>query len=406
MGTNFVFKDRRSDNSNRRKLTIIQQQGDEMLVDIERADTNVTEPGTPFNAEVLNNWNNKIDLSDNKSDTAISTANQAITKSDNAISKSNDAETVSRRAEENATGALSQVNKLVQDVDFSQIAGDGAPSVEFITNSDGTKKFSFKNLKGGKGDNVHVRYSFNKTSMTEQPTTSTTYIGFYYGETASNNARDYSWTRIWGAKTISSADYAQIVLNGTVNPEEIYFIEGTTDGALVVTVDASTVKYANTNSGLRATTIQAAIDELKKGIPTSLAQLTEKSYNNLSDKPDIPDNSSFTLNGLSEKSYDSLTDKPEIPDNFSFTLNGLSEKSYNSLTDKPEIPVNSTFSLSGLHEKSYNSLTDKPPVVNKEYIATLIGTTPEGLDRLAHLANNISINGNGLTISADYLNIQ
>ena len=36
-------------------------------------------------------------------------------------------------------------------------------------------------------------------------------------------------------------------------------------------------------------------------------------YNDLIDKPVIPTNSDFTLNGLSEKSYNNLTDKPSIP---------------------------------------------------------------------------------------------
>ena len=46
----------------------------------------------------------------------------------------------------------------------------------------------------------------------------------------------------------------------------------------------------------------------------SLASVaTSGSYNDLSNKPAIPTNSSFTLSGLSEKSYNSLTNKPTIP---------------------------------------------------------------------------------------------
>ena len=45
------------------------------------------------------------------------------------------------------------------------------------------------------------------------------------------------------------------------------------------------------------------------------------SYNDLTDKPTIPTNSDFTLDGLGEKSYNNLTDKPSIPSNTSDLTN-------------------------------------------------------------------------------------
>lgn len=54
----------------------------------------------------------------------------------------------------------------------------------------------------------------------------------------------------------------------------------------------------------------------------------------------ITSNDISNWNGKSDfsGSYNDLTDKPTIPTNNDFTLNGLSEKSYNNLTDKPTIP--------------------------------------------------------------------
>ncbi len=426
MPTNFVFRNRQSTNPNRRRLTIIEQQGNEMLVDMSRADTNVTEEGTPLNADVLNQWNRSVDESESRSTNAVNTANQANTKSDNALSKATTAESNSTAAKNSAASALNQVNALVRDVDISQIDGNGVPSVSFVTNSDGTKKFSFKNLKGDKGDNVFVRYSFDKTSMTEQPTEETMYIGFCYGATPSNNVEDYSWSRMWGAKSINATEYAQLVLDGEVNPEQIYFIEGVADNKLIVTVEASSVKYSNSNSGLTATTMQSAIDELKRRefsksyldlnnkptIPTNasftLAGLSEKSYNSLTDKPTIPTNQSFRLDGLSERSYNSLTDKPIIPSNESFRLDRLSEKSYNSLTDKPTIPTNASFTLAGLSEKSYNSLTDKPtiPIIDKSLIAQVLGLNLYELENLIQLAKIANYDGQGIVFNTEYVDIQ
>jgi hypothetical protein len=54
----------------------------------------------------------------------------------------------------------------------------------------------------------------------------------------------------------------------------------------------------------------------------------------------------------------------QIPTNSSFTLAGLSEKSYNSLTDKPTIPANSSFTLAGLSEKNFSSLANKPTTIS------------------------------------------
>ena len=67
-------------------------------------------------------------------------------------------------------------------------------------------------------------------------------------------------------------------------------------------------------------------------------------YADLSNKPKINNvelsgNKTTSDLGLFSGNYNDLTNKPTIPTNSDFTLNGLSEKSYNNLTDKPTIPV-------------------------------------------------------------------
>ena len=79
------------------------------------------------------------------------------------------------------------------------------------------------------------------------------------------------------------------------------------------------------------------------------------SYDDLTNKPAIPDVSNFITkdvddltyytktsnlsNVATSGNYNDLSNKPTIPTNSDFTLNGLSEKSYTNLTDKPTIPI-------------------------------------------------------------------
>lgn len=407
-----TFQDRTGSNLNRRILKIIKREGDEITVDIRRADSYEQE-GTKINAKTFNDWEKRVADAEKYSLDAKETAHSTIETANNALDNSNAASTKSTQANTNAQRALDYVNALVSNIDYSQIQGDGAPAVSFLNNSDGTKRFSFRNLKGSKGDNVYVRYSFDKITMTEEPTEETMYIGFYYGSTPSTRVEDYAWSRFWGIETITAADYAQKVVAGDINPEQMYFIEGASDGQLVVTYNADAVRYTNTDkSGNKTTiTVQQAIDELKanpsissfndlKDIPTNasytLAGLSEKSYNSLTDKPTIP----TRLTDLSERSYNSLTNRPTIPTR----LTDLSERSYNSLTEKPTIPTR----LMDLAERSYNSLTDKPDfkAPTFESISDVLGLTYDELQRLCDFARIMEYNGDMVTLHTNYFNIE
>jgi len=516
MDLNLEFKDRVSSNPNRRKLTIVQQQGNEMLVDMERADTNVTEQGTAINSAFLRNWNDCIKHAVEQSNSAKTSAQNAQDEAQRAKTSALESENKVNTAITNVNNAIGKANQaynnavaLTKDVDISQIHGNGTPSVDLVTNSDGTKKFSFKNLKGDKGDkgdvgiaagfgdmrastvslsagatpyvnvqmdgantaknvnfefgipsgiqgirgekgdkgeigdpagfgtvdavatalpvggtpyanintdgpntakNIHfdfglpagiqgergekgdctyVRFSFDKTAMTEEKTDNSIYIGFYNGVTPSSNPDDYQWSRMWGAKSISESDYSSLLRNDTLNPEQIYFIEGVDGDNLHVYQSADEISFDDSRSNLNAQNIQQAIDNIK-------AREFSKSYNDLTDKPFIP------------TSYESLTDKPEIPTNASFSLSGLSEKSYNSLTDKPFIPSNNSFTLAGLAEKSYNSLTDKPtiPVIDKSSIALALGLEEYQLENLIELARRVNVNEENISFNTLSINVQ
>ena len=190
---------------------------------------------------------------------------------------------------------------------------------------------------------------------------------------------DVAWTSINTSEptVMTEAAYAEALAAGTIENDKLYYIQGTSDNTLNVSQTAQATTYNNATSGLTATNVQAAIDELKENEFSG-------SYNDLTDKPTIP----TTLAELSEKSYNDLTDKPTIPT----TLAQLSERSYNSLTDKPKIPTNGDFTLAGLSEKSYNSLTDKPtiPTLDVASIAMALGLTTTQLNNLITLSKSIT----------------
>ncbi len=110
------FEDRKSAFPNRRRLTILSQTPNTIIADVERADEPITEngvvkEGTPVTADVLNEWDGKVN-------------DMAKTLSD-----------------------------LTSSVDCSQAGEEGTPEVT-IVEKDGKKQFCFKNLKGKTGSVV------------------------------------------------------------------------------------------------------------------------------------------------------------------------------------------------------------------------------------------------------------
>lgn len=163
---------------------------------------------------------------------------------------------------------------------------------------------------------------------------------------------DVAWTTINTSDptVMTEAAYAEALAAGTIENDKLYYIQGTSDDTLTTAAESTT--YDNATSGLAATNVQAAIDELKENEFSG-------SYNDLTDKPTIP----TALAQLSEKSYNSLTDKPTIP-----TLDVASIATALGLT---------TTQLNNLiaFAKSITSASTSGTTVNNEFTAQSFDTT-------------------------------
>ena len=163
---------------------------------------------------------------------------------------------------------------------------------------------------------------------------------------------------------MTEAEFSAAYLAGTLQDDKLYLIEGET-GTVNFVSTADHIVYNNANSGLTATNLQGAVDEIN-------SKIFSGSYNDLTNKPTL---FSGSYNDLTDKptlfsgSYDDLTDKPT-----------LFSGSYNDLTDKPNL-------FSG----SYNDLTDKPAALTQTDILTLLNLTEEQLTKLIALLNKLTV---------------
>ena len=169
---------------------------------------------------------------------------------------------------------------------------------------------------------------------------------------------------------MTEAEFSEAYLAGTLQDDKLYLIEGET-GTVNFVSTADHIVYNNANSGLTATNLQGAVDEINNKIFSG-------SYNDLTDKPT-----------LFSGSYNDLTDKPT-----------LFSGSYNDLTDKPNL-------FSG----SYNDLTDKPAALTQTDILTLLNLTEEQLTKLIALLNKLtvdttSVKFNNTTVKATTFDVQ
>lgn len=90
---------------------------------------------------------------------------------------------------------------------------------------------------------------------------------------------------------MTEAEFSEAYLAGTLQDDKLYLIEGET-GTVNFVSTADHIVYNNANSGLTATNLQGAVDEIN-------SKLFSGSYNDLTDKPT-----------LFSGSYNDLTDKP------------------------------------------------------------------------------------------------
>ena len=106
------FVDRVSTHRNRRKLTIISQSPNEMIVDVERADS-ATINGSIISADTLNDFQDEIDTANSYASSALSTANSANTTAQTASTAANSANQTATSADTKATTALSNSQTAV-----------------------------------------------------------------------------------------------------------------------------------------------------------------------------------------------------------------------------------------------------------------------------------------------------
>jgi hypothetical protein len=90
---------------------------------------------------------------------------------------------------------------------------------------------------------------------------------------------------------MTEAEFSEAYLAGTLQDDKLYLIEGET-GTVNFVSTADHIVYNNANSGLTATNLQDAVDEIN-------SKIFSGSYNDLTDKPT-----------LFSGSYNDLTDKP------------------------------------------------------------------------------------------------
>lgn len=76
---------------------------------------------------------------------------------------------------------------------------------------------------------------------------------------------------------MTEAEFSEAYLAGTLQDDKLYLIEGET-GTVNFVSTADHIVYSNTNSGLTATNLQSAVDEINN-------KLFSGSYNDLTDKP-------------------------------------------------------------------------------------------------------------------------
>ena len=124
------FKDRISSYPNRHMITVLSQSSTEMIVDIIKDNTGVTQTGTPINADVFNDWDDSVN-------TALSNSSEAKEKATTALNRAGNAETNASAALTKAEEAISKANSAIDSVAGSGtrliIGGEAKETYEFVS---------------------------------------------------------------------------------------------------------------------------------------------------------------------------------------------------------------------------------------------------------------------------------
>lgn len=139
------FKNREGTNLNRKKLKIISQSPTEMYVLMEE-NADITQEGTPLNAEVFNEFQQTIDTSKNQSTSAVSVANNALDIAneaknnslnaiENATTANNASSTALNVANEAKTTSINAINKATESLELSNTALNNANDASLTANN-------------------------------------------------------------------------------------------------------------------------------------------------------------------------------------------------------------------------------------------------------------------------------
>lgn len=264
------FKNRKSSNSNRRKLIIESQNENEIIAHIYRADTDVIEEGTKIEAGVLNEWDQKVEQAFALIQPPNTSEANTIGIPKVEIAEDGRLKFIALKGETGSTGSIGiqgprgdigpqgVKGDTGNDAAFGEITANtvvldvgSTPQASVVASGDNTAKnlaFEFrlpKGIQGDVGNSVYVRYSFDKITMTEQPIANTRYIGFFTGKTVSADPSEYKWTHLWGAKSTDSQEYSDMLSAGRIDQEQIYFVEGkSTDRIDIGVVDRVAIAAA------------------------------------------------------------------------------------------------------------------------------------------------------------------
>lgn len=159
-------------------------------------------------------------------------------------------------------------------VENASVTGEGGGLTAYAAYLDGTT-LTIKQVAIGSGSGTSV------------PTPTTADAGKYVVVNPDGTSYILATPNAANAQVISEEAYAELLASGQVDANTVYLIEGTSDNKLTLT--AATTSYDNASSGLTATNVQGAIDELqenKQNLLTlqslaTLLGLTEAQLNNL-----------------------------------------------------------------------------------------------------------------------------
>lgn len=190
------------------------------------------------------------------------------------------------------------------------------------------------------------------------------------------NSTSSEWENREVHKTLTQAEYDALVSAGTLDMNTIYFIS---DGGVLG--DASDVDYDNTTSGLTATNVQDALDEIVSDIPAAQVNSDWNAVSGVAQILNKPNLASVATSG----DYDDLTNKPTIPA-AQVNSDWNSASGVSQILNKPTL---ATVATSG----DYTDLTNKPTIPAAQVNSDWESNT--GVSQILHKPNLATVATSG-----------